>query len=121
MLTVRTKWELEQALERRENHILFEGPKAQELVSRLEEEEEKASAARGIGVGLGILCLIAAPFTCGGSLLGLGASVGAIALSETVIIAIIAAIVQISKSAIEAIRDYQIKKLDNYRVEFIRK
>lgn len=121
MLIVRTDKELERALEAKEPKIILEGPKAAEIVRKLEEAQNKKRNARNTAIGIGALCLLAAPFTGGTSLLGLTASVGAAALSEGVILAIIGAIVSISVAAINAIKEYKIKKLDNNRIELTRK
>lgn len=121
MRICRTDKELERALEAKENRILFEGPKALAIIEKMEEANRKKRRARNTAVGVGILCLLAAPFTGGGSLFGLGATAGAAALSEGVILAIISAVVTVSVAAINAIKEYEIHKLDYDRIELIRK
>lgn len=121
MVICRNDKEFERALEAKESKIILEGPKASEIVRRIEEAERKKRHTRNTALGIGILCLIAAPFTGGGSLLGLGATAGAIALSEGVILAIIGAVVSISVAAINAIKEYEIHKLDHDRIELTRK
>lgn len=121
MIICRNEKELEKALENKEHRIILEGPKAAEIVNELEKARLKGRLARNTGWGIGLLCLLAAPFTAGGSLLGLGATAGVIALSDTVIAAIIAAIVSISVAAINAIKEYKIRKLEADRIELIRK
>ncbi|MDE6753032.1 MAG: hypothetical protein K2J82_00295 [Muribaculaceae bacterium] len=121
MLIVRTDKELERALEAKEKNFILEGPQAAQIVKKFQEAERKKRSARGWGIGVGILCLVAAPFTGGGSLLGLGATAGAVALSEGVILAIIGAVVSISVAAINAVKEYKIKKLEQDRILFSKK
>lgn len=121
MIIVRTDKELEKALLAKEEKIILEGPKASEIIKKLEDAQRKRRRARNGGFLAGALCLIAAPFTAGTSLLGLGATAGALALSEGVIIAIIGAVVSISVAAINAIKEYQIRKLEYNRIELTRK
>lgn len=116
MVICKTEKEFEKALENREKKIVFEGPKAEEIVRKFQEAESRKKATRNTALGIGALCLLAAPFTGGASLLGLGATAGAIALSEGVIIAIIGAVVSISVAAINAIKDYKIAKIDNEKI-----
>ena len=54
--------------------------------------------------------MLAAPFTGGTSLIGIGATAGAVVLTEAIIIAIITGIVSISNNAINAIKEYKIEK-----------
>ena len=121
VLVVRTEKELEKALISKCPHFIFEGPKAAAIYAKLQEVEQKKRAVRNTGIGIGILCLLAVPFTGGTSLLGMGAVAGGMALSTEVILAIISGLVAITTVAIQAIRDYQIKKLERDRLEFIRK
>ena len=125
VLVVRTEKEFETVLKNRCPHFIFEGPKAMEISRRLQEAEDKKAAVRRVGLGVGLLCLLAAPFTGGTSLLGMGAvaggSVGTIVITEAIIIAAITAIASITKEAINAIKEYQIKRLERDRLEFIRK
>ena len=118
MLIVRTEKELEKALESKEKSFLMEGPKANQIVKKFEEAVAKKRRTKRTATAIGILSILAIPFTGGASLLGLGATAGAVALSETVIIAIISAVVSISVAAINAVRDYKLKKLDNERILF---
>lgn len=139
-LTVRTPKEFEKALENRVEKIIFEGSDAERMLREIREAESKKNAARntsrGLGLGLGLLCLLAFPFTGGASLAGAAAigstaalgtaaavgaaTVGVVALSETVWLAIITGAVTLGSKAIEAIRDYQIEKERN-RLVFVRK
>ena len=121
VLVVRTEKELERALISKCPHFIFEGPKAAAIYAKLQEVEQKKRAVRNTGIGIGILCILAAPLTGGTSLLGMGAVAGGMALSTEVILAIISGLVAITTVAIQAIRDYQIKKLERDRLEFIRK
>lgn len=121
MIVCHTDKEFERALKARENKIILEGPKASEIVKRIEAAQRKKRNTRNTALGIGILCVLAAPFTGGGSLLGLGATAGAVALSESVIIAIIGAVVSISVAAINAIKEYKIRELDANRIELTRK
>lgn len=118
---VNTEKELECALERRDQRIMLKGPKAIDILRKIEKAEAKKRTGRNVGFGLALLFLAAAPFTGGASLLGLGATAGAFALSDAVIIAIITAVVSISVEAIRSLKEYKIRKLDFDRVEFIRK
>lgn len=118
MRNIYTEKEFEKALKNRESQFVLKGPDAEKIVTKLIEAEQKKNNARNLSIGVGILCLLAAPFTAGTSLLGLGASVGAVVLSDAVICAIIAAVVEISKEAIRALRDYKLKKLDKESIEF---
>ena len=118
---VRTETELETALKNKWPHFIFEGPKASEIVKKLQEAEDAKCTARGIGVGVGILGLLAAPFTFGTSLAALGLAAGSTWLTEAVIIAIIAGIVTLCSEAIKSIADYHMKKLDRDKIEFLRK
>ena len=118
MLIVRTEKELEKALESKEKSFLMEGPKANQIVKKFEEAVAKKRRTKRTATAIGILSILAIPFTGGASLLGLGATAGAVALSETVIIAIISAVVSISVAAINGVRDYKLKKLDNERILF---
>ncbi len=120
MTTVYNEKELELALMRKENRIVLEGPKASAIVRKFEEEEEKKRNRRNVGVGLALLFLVAAPFTGGASLFGFGATAAAVAISDTVLAAIISALAIVSAEAIRALRDYKIHKLDYNRVEFVR-
>lgn len=120
-LTVRTEEEFERALRAKCPHFVFEGPKAREISRKIREAEEKQDAVCAVGVLAGIACLFAAPFTLGTSLLGLTVTTGAVALSEPVILAIIAGVVAIAKEIIKSIKDYKVKELDNERLEFTRK
>ncbi len=120
MTTVYNEKELELALLRKENRIVLEGPKASAIVRKFEEEEEKRRNRRNVGFGLALLFLVAAPFTGGASLFGFGATATAVAISDTVLAAIISAIALVSAEAIRALRDYEIHKLDYNRVEFVR-
>lgn len=113
MLTVKTKGELERALKKREKKIVYEGPDAEKILAEIEKAEKKKASSRRWAWGLGALAVLAAPFTGGTSLLGLGATAGAIALSEAVIIAIITGIVAISVEAIKALKEYKIEKEKN--------
>lgn len=121
MVICRTDKELEKALEAKEQRIIFEGPQASAIISKMEEAESKRRNAKITTGIIGALCLLAVPFTGGGSLLGLTATAGAMVLSEGVILAIIGAVVTISVAAINAIKDYEIKKLDYNRIELTRK
>ena len=121
MIICKTENELERALQAKEAKIIFEGSKASEIVQMIEKAQRKKRNARRIGLGAGILCLIAAPFTAGTSLLGLGATAGAIAISDSVIIAIIGAVTSISSVVLNRIYDYKIAKLDNNRIQFTHK
>ena len=121
IVTVRTEQGFEMMLRTKCPHFIFEGPKAREIFRKLREAEEKQDAACAVGVLAGIACLFAAPFTLGTSLLGLTVTTGVVALSEPVIIAIIAGVVAIAKEIIKSIKDYKVKELDNERLEFIRK
>lgn len=112
-MLVRTEKEFERALKNKESQIIYEGPEAQEILQKFQEAEEKRLRTRNWGLGIGILCLLAAPFTAGGSLLGLSATVGAVALSDTVILAIISAVVTISVEAMRNLKDYLIEKDKN--------
>ncbi|MBD5219823.1 MAG: hypothetical protein HDS72_06260 [Bacteroidales bacterium] len=121
MIICHTEKELERALEAKEDKIILEGPKASEIVSRIEAAQRKKRNTRKAAFGIGLLCIAAAPFTGGGSLLGLGAAAGATALSEGVFLAIIGAVVSISVAAINAVKEYKIRKLEVNRIEFTRK
>lgn len=112
-MIVRTEKEFEKALENKEPKIIYEGPEAEKIVAKIQAAQKKRSRTKKWGIGLGILCIAAAPFTGGGSLLGLGATAGAIALSEGVIIAIIGAVVSISVAAINAIKEYKLEQERN--------
>lgn len=118
--TAHTEKELEAALERRDSRIVYEGSNALEIISKLEAADARKKKARNTGIFMSILCLAAAPFTCGGSVLALGATAGAIAISDTVIVAIIGAIVTLSVEAMRNLKEYKIKKLAYNRVEFTR-
>ena len=107
---VRTKEELERALKNRTKKIVYEGPDAEKVLAEIKKAEKKKASARGWAFGIGALALLAAPFTGGTSLLGLGATAGAIALSDAVIIAIIGAIAKISIEAIKALKEYLVEK-----------
>lgn len=121
MIVCHTDTEFERALKARADKIILEGPKASEIVKGIEAAQRKKRNTRNTALGIGLLCVLAAPFTGGGSLLGLGATAGAVALSEPVILGIISAVVAISKTTINAIKDYKIRKLDVNRIEFTRK
>lgn len=121
MVIVSTEKALERALEAKEKTIILEGPQASEIVRKITDVQKKKRRIRKTGIGIGLICIIGAPITGGMSLLGLGATVGAIAISDTVIVAIISAIVSISTVTINRMYDYKIKKLDNNRIEFSRK
>lgn len=121
MLIVRTDQELDKALRAREKKFIFEGPKASEIIRKIEEAERKKKRTRTAGIGIGVLCLLAAPLTLGGSLFGLSATVGAVALTEAIIITIITGVVTISVEAIKAYKEYRIEKLGYDRIEFTRK
>lgn len=110
---VKTKEELERALKNREKKIVYEGPDAEKVLAEIKKAENKKASARRWAFGLGALAVLAAPFTGGTSLLGLGATAGAIALSDAVIIAIIGAIVKISTEAIKALKEYMVEKDKN--------
>lgn len=110
---VKTKEELERALKNRTKKIVYEGPDAEKVLTEIKKAESKKATARGWAFGLGALAVLAAPFTGGASLLGLGATAGAIALSDAVIIAIIGAIVKISTEAIKALKEYMVEKDKN--------
>lgn len=112
--------ELERALERKDRRIVLEGAKAMGILAKLEEADAKKRTTRNVGIFATIALLAAAPFTCGGSLLGLGLTAGAMALSEGVILAIITAVVTISVEAIRNLKEYKIKKLAYDKVEFTR-
>ena len=96
--------ELERALEAKESKIILEGPQASEIVRRIEEAQSKRRNTHNTALGIGLLCLIAAPFTGGGSLLGL-----------------IGTVVVMSTETIKAIKEYEMYKLDHDRIEFRRK
>ena len=100
---------------------MLKGPNAEKILNKIQEAERKKKNVRNASIGIGVLCLLAAPFTAGTSLIGFGATAGAIALSDTVIVAIITGIVTISVEAIRALRDYQIRKLDRESIEFTHK
>lgn len=121
MRYIYTETELERALKNKEYQFILKGANAEKILDKLLEAERKKKNARNASIGVGLLCLLAAPFTAGTSLLGLGATAGAIALSDTVIIAIISGIVTISVEAIRALRDYNIRKLDRESIEFTHK
>lgn len=118
--TVYNETELERALERRCGRIVLEGTKAAAIVAKLEAADAKKRNARNTGIFLTILLAAAAPMTGGASLLGLGATAGAIALSEGVIIALIGAVVTLSVEAMRNLKDYKIQKLAYDKVEFTR-
>lgn len=107
---VRTKDELERALKNRDKKIVYEGPDAEKVLAEIKKAEKKKASARRWAFGLGALAVLAAPFTGGTSLLGLGATAGAIALSDAVIIAIIGAITEISIEAIKRLKEYLVEK-----------
>lgn len=107
---VRTKDELERALKNRDKKIVYEGPDAEKVLAEIKKAEKKKASARKWAFGLGALAVLAAPFTGGTSLLGLGATAGAIALSDAVIIAIIGAITEISIEAIKRLKEYLVEK-----------
>ena len=121
MVIVKTEKELERALEAKAAHIIFEGPKAHEIAKKFEEAEAKRRRTKNTMIGIGILSILAIPFIAGTSLFGLSATVGAVALSDTVIMTIISGVVTISVAAIKAIKEYRIKKLEGNRIEFVRK
>lgn len=120
MTTVYTERELERALERRENKIVFEGPQAATIVSKLEAADAKKRGFCKVGLLMSLALVAAAPFTGGTSLLGLGAA-GVLAISDSVIIAIITAVVTLSVEAMRAIKEYKINKLAYNKVEFTKK
>lgn len=121
ILTVRTEEEFERALRAKCPYFVFEGPKAREISRKIRETEDKRDGVRTVSILAGIACLFAAPFTAGSSLLGLGLTTGAVALSEPVILAIIAGVVAIATESIRALRDYKVRELDKERLEFTRK
>lgn len=121
VVTVRTEEEFERALRAKCPYFVFEGPKAGEISRKIRETEDKRDGVRTVSILAGIACLIAAPFTAGSSLLGLGLTTGAVALSEPVILAIIAGVVAIATESIRALRDYKVRELDKERLEFTRK
>ena len=121
MLICRTDKELEKALEAKAQKIIFEGPQASAIIRNMEEAEKKRRNAKITTGILGALCLLAVPFTGGGSLLALGATAGVAAISTEVALAIIAAIVTISTAAIEAMKEYNIRKLEHDRIELTRR
>ena len=90
--------------------IVYEGPDAEKILAEIKKAEKKKVSARRWAFGLGALAVLAAPFTGGTSLLGLGAIAGAIALSDAVIIAIIGAITEISIEAIKRLKEYLVGK-----------
>lgn len=111
---VRTRDELERALKNRDKKIVYEGPDAEKVLAEIKKAEKKKASARRWAFGLGALAVLAAPFTGGTSLFGLGATAGAIALSDAVIIAIIGAIIgaitEISIEAIKRLKEYLVEK-----------
>lgn len=119
-MIVNTQKELEKALENRVNKIIYEGPDADKILAEIKKAEEKKASAKKWGWGIGVLCILAAPLTGGTSLLGLGATAGAIALSEPIVLAIITAVVSISIAAINAIKEYNIER-DRNRLVLTRK
>ena len=114
---VKTKEELERALKNREKRIVYEGANAENVLAEIKKAENKKASARRWAFGIGALAVLAAPFTGGTSLLGLGPSAVAIALSDRVIIAIIAAVAEISTEAIKALKEYLVEK-DKNRLVF---
>lgn len=119
IIKVSNRQEFERALKDRVRKIIYEGPDAVRILNQIAKEEKKKASSRrnaGLAIGLGVLALIAAPFTGGTSLLGLGATgavaatAGAVALSEGVTLAIIAAVTTISVEAIQALKGYKIEK-----------
>ena len=121
ILTVRSEEEFERALRAKCPYFVFEGPKAREISRKIREAEDKRDGVRAVSILAGLACLFAAPFTAGSSLLGLGLTTGAVALSEPVILAIIAGVVAIATESIRALRDYKVRELDKERLEFTRK
>lgn len=132
--TIRTEKQFETALKEKWPHFIFEGPKAKDIAKRIQRAEGRKKGIRGVGIGLGLLCLAAAPFTAGTSLVGTGAALGMgavcattigttalVALSDEVLITIITGVVTIATATIAAIKEYQMKKLDRDRLEFVRK
>ncbi|MBD5175393.1 MAG: hypothetical protein HDT06_06195 [Bacteroidales bacterium] len=117
---VRTKEELERALKNRTKKIVYEGQDAEKVLAEIKKAEKKKASTRRWAFGLGALAVLAAPFTGGASLFGLGATVGAIALSDAVIIAIIGAIAKISIEAIKALKEYLVER-DRNRMVFTHK
>ena len=115
-----TEKELELALERKDSRIVLQGTAAMGILSKIEEADAKKRATRNVGLFMTIALLAAAPFTCGGSLFGLGATAGAVAISDTVIVAIIGAVVTLSVEAMRNLKDYKIQKLAYDKVEFTR-
>lgn len=115
-----TQKEFEKALENRAKKIVYEGPDADKILAEIKKAESKRTSARGWALGFSVLALLAVPFMGGTSLFGLGATAGVVALSDTVIVAIITAIVSISVAAINAIKEYNIEK-DRNRLVLIRK
>lgn len=86
MITVKTKEELENAMNNNVPTIKVVGSLAEALVKKTNRRKKGKGAAIAVGI-LGIGCLIAAPFTGGLSLLGeglvAGATIGSITLSTT--------------------------------------
>lgn len=121
MLYVYTEQGLEKALKRNEQQFVLKGQNAEKILEKLEKAEREKTNMRNASIGFGLLCLIAAPFTAGTSLIGVSAAVGSVALSEAVILAIISAVVTISVEAIRALKEYNIKKLDKESIEFTHK
>lgn len=117
---VSTAKELQEALLANVEEIILVGPNAASIVAGIEEAESKRSTAQGIGLFAGIVAIAAAPFTGGLSLGGLCLSGATVALSETVILAIIAGIVTISTEAMRQIRKYKVAKLSYNKVSFTR-
>lgn len=118
---VSTEKELECALERRDSKIVLQGPKAAYIVAKLEAEDAKKRNIRNVGIIAAIALIAAAPLTGGTSLLGLGATATAWALSDSVIIALITGAVTITVEAARALKEYKIARLAHDKIEFTRK
>lgn len=109
-VTVSTPKELERALVNKERKIIYEGSDAARIAEQLAKEQEKRRSRKNRGLLLGSLCLLAIPFTGGLSSLGAAATLGVVALSDTVIAAIITGVVTISVAAINALKEYKIEQ-----------
>ena len=75
MIIVRNKEELKNAIKAGEKHFLCKGELAEELRRRY--GIRKVAKTGSLAIGLAAACLVAAPFSGGTSLIGLGALAGA--------------------------------------------
>lgn len=115
MKIVYTKEELERALKAKEYEIIIKG----ELATKINNKIKAKKRVKAGAIGIGIASILAAPFTGGTSLVGLGAT--AVALTGGEIITIIIILCGWSLAMAAILKGYDVIEFDKGFVKLRRK